>query len=85
MVHIGQHVPYWAAATVAGAGYYYVMESSIPTGSNCSFSASPMTDFLAFVAGVVLIERGLHYDSKLVSSIGVAINVEHVFQLSHKQ
>ena len=39
---------------VIGTVYYYIMESSIPRESNCSFISSIWTDILAFFAGKLI-------------------------------
>jgi len=72
-------------SVVAGYLYYDMMESSIPTESNCSFSASPMTDLLAFVWGFIILGYGIKkYDNPILTFLGCAVVVEHIFQLKRK-
>jgi|UniRef100_A0A6C0JD43 hypothetical protein len=72
-------------SVVAGYLYYDMMESSIPTESNCSFSASPMTDLLAFVWGFIIMGYGIKkYDNPILTFLGCAVVVEHIFQLKRK-
>jgi hypothetical protein len=72
-------------SVVAGYLYYDMMESSIPTESNCSFSASPMTDILAFVWGFIIMGYGIRkYDNPILTFLGCAVVVEHIFQLKRK-
>ena len=72
-------------SVVAGYLYYDMMESSIPTESNCSFLASPMTDYLAFVWGFIIMGYGIKkYDNHMLSFLGCAVVVEHIFQLKRK-
>ena len=69
-------------AILTGLIYFKIMEDSIPTESNCSYLASPLTDYLAFVAGAMLIA----YDTSPVATfIGTALITEHMMQLlKHK-
>lgn len=71
-------------ATAVGCGYYAMMEQSIPTESNCSFSASPMTDFLAFVWGALIAYYGFAYNNPILTFLGTSIIVEHIFQFMRK-
>jgi len=69
---------------LAGTAYYYMMERTIPTEKNCSFLASPMTDFLAFVWGILVIYFGIQYDNEILTGLGASVIVEHVWQLTRK-
>lgn len=68
------------AAVVIGTAYYYQMEKSIPKESNCSYSASPMTDILAVLAGLILMYRGHTGGDLVVFGLGMVIIVEHFHQ-----
>ena len=67
-----------------GSEYYYIMESSIPRDENCSFIASPWTDFLAFISGMIIIFKGINYDDNILIILGGSIIVEHIWQLYPK-
>lgn len=69
---------------ILGTFYYYIMESSIPKKSNCSFISSKWTDFLAFIVGFIIIFKAYKYDDLLLSGLGGAIIVEHIWQLLPK-
>ena len=73
------------AATVVGTLYYLMMWKSLPVESNCSFSATPMTDILAFAWGIVVVYYGIQYDNHVLTWLGSSVIVEHVWQLYHKQ
>lgn len=84
-----------ATGGVGGSLYYVMMSASLPTDSNCSFSANYWTDILAFVVGFGLVFLGLSHGSRFAPSqlafqamllvSGVAIVTEHVWQLvDHK-
>ncbi len=76
----------YAIAISIGLGYAYfqMMEASIPTNANCSYMAAPMTDYLAFLWGVILIGYGFHYDNAILTVLGASIIVEHIFQYMRK-
>lgn len=67
-----------------GTIYYEIMEKSIPTESNCSFIASPWTDYLAFVWGLLVINEGIKIDSNLLVMLGSTVIVEHIHQYRRK-
>ena len=69
---------------ILGTFYYYIMESSIPKKSNCSFISSKWTDFIAFIVGFIIILKAYKYDDLLLSGLGGAIIVEHIWQLLPK-
>ena len=67
-----------------GYAYYHMMEASIPSESNCSFIASPMTDYLAFLWGIVVMRYGFKYDNPILTFLGTTVIVEHIFQYMRK-
>lgn len=69
---------------IIGYLYYQTMEKSLPTETNCSFMASPMTDYLAFAWGAMVIYYGNLYKNDILIFLGVTVIVEHVFQLLRK-
>lgn len=69
---------------IAGYTYYQMMEASLPTESNCSYMAAPVTDLLAFLWGFVLVGYGFKYDNEILTFMGASIVVEHIFQLKRK-
>lgn len=71
-------------SAIAGYIYYQMMEASIPTEANCSYMAAPMTDYLAFLWGFVLIGYGFKYDNYVLTFMGGSIVVEHIFQYMRK-
>jgi hypothetical protein len=71
-------------SVVLGYAYYEMMEASLPTETNCSYMASPMTDLLAFLWGFVLMGYGVRYDNAVLTLLGCTIIVEHIFQLKRK-
>ena len=71
-------------STIAGYTYYQIMEASLPTETNCSYMAAPVTDLLAFIWGFVLVAYGFQYDNAILTFMGASIVVEHVFQLKRK-
>ena len=52
-------------SVILGYAYYEMMEASLPTETNCSYMAAPMTDLLAFLWGFVLMGYGVRYDNAL--------------------
>lgn len=78
------HVLTIIAAFLLGSAYYVMMELSLPDESNCSYLATPMTDILAFAAGAIIIRYGIVYDNCILTAIGAAIVVEHIWQLKRK-
>ena len=72
------------ASILLGSAYYIMMESSIPTEANCSYLATPMTDYLAFVWGFIVAKYGIEYDNPILTGLGMTVIVEHVWQLQHK-
>ena len=71
-------------AVVLGSAYYVMMEQSISTEANCSYLATPMTDILAFLWGVIVIGYGINYDNSILTTLGASVVVEHVWQLKRK-
>ena len=71
-------------AFIIGSLYYYIMESSIPLDSNCSFISSIWTDIFAFIAGIIIIYRAHIYTDYYLVIIGGAIITEHIWQLLPK-
>jgi|TARA_A100001035_G_C27734630_1_gene478451 hypothetical protein len=69
---------------IIGSIYYYIMESSIPLDSNCSFISSIWTDILAFVAGIIIIYRSYVHKDDILAMIGGVIIIEHIWQLLPK-
>ena len=69
---------------IVGTSYYYMMESTIPEDSNCSFVASVWTDLLAFIAGAILIYKGIGYNDNIIVYLGGTVIVEHIWQLIPK-
>ena len=81
---MNNHVYAILLSVVAGYLYYEMMEASLPTETNCSYMASPMTDILAFVWGFIIAGYGTRYDNPILTFLGCAIIVEHIFQLKRK-
>ena len=70
---------------ICGIIYYLNMKYSIePKFRNCSFVANKMTDFLAFIVGLILIVKGFIYDDYLLIICGIAIIIEHICQFTYK-
>jgi len=61
------HVVAVAASVIVGSAYYIMMEMSIPTEANCSYLATPMTDYLAFLWGFIVSWYGLKYDNPILT------------------
>ena len=57
-----KHIYAIILSILLGTVYYQIMENSIPTESNCSYMAAPVTDFLAFLWGVIVVYYGLDSD-----------------------
>ena len=53
---------------IVGTSYYCMMESTIPKESNCSFVASIWTDLFAFLAGFILIYKGIEHDDNIITN-----------------
>lgn len=68
----------------SGSGYYIMMEQSISTEANCSYLATPMTDFLAFLLGFIVIGYGFKYNNHILTFLGATVVVEHIWQLNRK-
>lgn len=79
-----KHAYALALSAIAGYMYYQMMEASLPTESNCSYMAAPVTDLLAFLWGFVLVGYGFKYDNEILTFMGASIVVEHIFQLKRK-
>ncbi len=71
-------------AVIIGTMYYEMMERSIPTDANCSFMASPLTDYLAFLWGIIVIYYGQVYKNNILVFMGATVIVEHIFQYMRK-
>ena len=67
-----------------GTIYYQIMENSIPTESNCSYMAAPVTDFLAFLWGAIVVYYGFEYDNVILTTLGATVIIEHIYQLKRK-
>jgi hypothetical protein len=78
------HVLTFQRPNMGLTAYYRMMEKSIPTDKNCSFITSPMTDFLAFVWGAIVIGYGYTYDNEILTGLGASVIVEHIWQLTRK-
>tara|TARA_R110002074_G_scaffold352547_1_gene523972 strand:+ start:344 stop:577 length:234 start_codon:yes stop_codon:yes gene_type:complete len=71
-------------AIIVGILYYKMMDASVPTESNCSFLANPLTDFLAFLWGAIVIYYGKLYKNKVLVFLGATVIVEHICQFQRK-
>ena len=71
-------------SVVFGHIFYQIMEASLPTESNCSYMASPITDLLAFIWGFAIVYYGFRYDNAILTVLGATIIVEHIYQLKRK-
>ena len=69
---------------IIGTSYYYIMESSLPKNSNCSFIASIWTDIFAFIFGFIIIYKGYKYNDSLLILLAGIIIVEHIWQVLPK-
>lgn len=73
------------SSIILGSVFYILMEKSIPTGANCSYLASPVTDVLAFAWGFIVMWYGVSvYDNPVLTTLGATVIVEHVWQLKRK-
>jgi hypothetical protein len=82
--YIQKHVYAILLSILLGHAYYQMMEASLSTESNCSYMAAPMTDYLAFLWGFILVGYGFKYNSAVLTVLGSSIIVEHVFQYARK-
>lgn len=71
-------------SVIFGHIFYQIMEASLPTESNCSYMASPITDLLAFIWGFAIVYYGFRYDNAILTMLGATIIVEHIYQLKRK-
>jgi len=78
------HIIAIVVSILIGSVYYIMMESSIPTEANCSYLATPMTDYLAFAWGFIVSKYGIEYDNPILTGLGMTVVVEHIWQLKHK-
>ncbi len=78
------HIIAIVMAILVGSAYYIMMESSIPIEANCSYLATPMTDYLAFAWGFIVSKYGIEYDNPILTGLGMSVVVEHIWQLKHK-
>lgn len=62
--------------------YFDLSESTVPQNSNCSYLAPVSTDYLAILAGGVLVYRS---KDPVVKFIGSAILGIHYWQLTYKK
>lgn len=81
---MNKHTHAIALSIVFGYIFFQMMEASIPTDTNCSYMASPVTDLLAFLWGFLLVGYGFKYDNAVLTLLGSSIIVEHIFQLKRK-
>jgi hypothetical protein len=79
-----EHVIAIILSVISGTGYYIMMEQSISTEANCSYLATPMTDFLAFLLGFIVIGYGFKYNNHILTFLGATVIVEHIWQLNRK-
>ena len=79
-----QHLYAILFSVIVGYGYYQMMEASIPNESNCSYLATKMTDYLAFLYGFIVMGYAFKYDNVILTILGGTIIVEHIFQLKRK-
>ena len=70
---------------ILGSMFFKNMDDSIPEGTNCSYSANMLTDIIAFIAGGYVANIGYTTNNKILYIIGVAIIVEHIWQLNSKR
>ena len=82
--YMKKHVYAILLSIILGHAYYQMMEASIPTHANCSYMAAPMTDYLAFLWGFILVGYGFKYDNAVLTVLGASIVVEHIFQFMRK-
>jgi len=71
-------------SVILGHIFYQTMEASLPTESNCSYMAAPITDLFAFMWGFAIVYYGFKYDNAILTMLGATIIVEHIFQLQRK-
>jgi hypothetical protein len=69
---------------IGGTLYYIMMEKSIPNHKNCSYLATPLTDILAFIYGIIVCCYANTYNNDILNFLGTTIIVEHIFQLLRK-
>ena len=68
-----------------GTWYFAIMEAKIDKDANCSYLASPVTDFYAFVVGFYLIHEGFKTNNSTITIIGATLVTEHIWQfIYHK-
>ena len=79
-----KHIYAIILSILLGTVYYQIMENSIPTESNCSYMAAPVTDFLAFLWGVIVVYYGFEYDNVILTTLGATVIIEHIHQLKRK-
>jgi hypothetical protein len=77
--YMQKHVYAILLSVLLGHAYYQMMEAS-----NCSYMAAPMTDYLAFLWGFILVGYGFKYDNAVLTVLGASIVVEHIFQYMRK-
>ena len=75
----------WYQGVVLGGLFALVFwiynESSLPLDANCTWLASPGTDFLAFLGAALCVWRGRHHNDFLVAAFGACVIVIHVCQV----
>jgi hypothetical protein len=81
---MNQHALAITLSIILGSVYYIMMEKSIPTESNCSYLATPATDYLAFLWGFIVIKYGIQYNNPILTALGATVVVEHIWQLNRK-
>ena len=59
-------------SVIFGHIFYQIMEASLPTESNCSYMASPITDLLAFIWGFAIVYYGFRYDNAILTVLGAS-------------
>ena len=79
-----KHIVAIILSLIIGSAYYDMMEKSVPTEANCSYLATPMTDFLAFLWGFIVVGYGFKYDNSILTVLGSTVVVEHIWQFKRK-
>ena len=68
---------------ILGILYFKIMNRGLEK-TNCSYISNIWTDILAFIAGFIIINKGITYGDNTLQVLGTAIITEHILQFCPK-
>jgi len=68
---------------ILGILYFKLMNKGLED-SNCSYISNIWTDILAFIIGIIIVNKGINYNDSTLQLLGTAIITEHILQFYPK-